>query len=161
MDRVQRERELMAGGEREGNRAGVIDIGVAIPWRRLSAGVIAEAWGAGGGRGERAVASHDEDAVTLAVQAALDCLGPRSAGDVGALYFASVSAPYLERSCGALVAAAADLGASVRTADFSGSTRAGADALCAAVDAVDAGRAASALVAAADCRLAAPGAPLE
>ncbi|MEM2870580.1 MAG: OB-fold domain-containing protein [Thermoplasmata archaeon] len=142
-------------------RAGIIDIAVAIPWRRLSAAAIAAAWGGRGGRGRRAVASYDEDSITLAVAAALECLDERAAEELGALYFASVSAPYIEKSCATIVASALDLGGMLRTADFGGSLRAGSSALAAALDAVDAGGVETALVAAADCRIAPPGSSLE
>ena len=44
--------------------SGIIDIGVYLPWRRLSGKTAGDAWGRPGG-GERAVASHDEDSATM------------------------------------------------------------------------------------------------
>src|SRR5262249_61456068 len=61
----------------------------------------------------------------------------------------------------ALGARALDLPREVRTADSSGSLRAGLQALRGALDAVAAGSARRVLVVASDCRLAAPGSGLE
>lgn len=140
--------------------AGIIDIGVHLPWRRLSGKAAGESWGRPGG-GERAVASFDEDSATLAVSAALGCLGGRDPHQVDMLYFASVSSPYAEKSTATLVAAAVDLGNGIRTGDHAGSLRAGTGALLAALDGVRAGGVHQALVCTADCRLAPPGSPLE
>ena len=140
--------------------AGIIDIGVHLPWRRLSGKAAGESWGRPGG-GERAVASFDEDSATLAVSAALGCLGGRDPRLVDMLYFASVSSPYCEKSAATLIAAAVDLGSGIRTGDHGGSLRAGTGAFLAALDSVRAGGAREALVCAGDCRLAPPGSPLE
>lgn len=140
--------------------AGIIDIGVRLPWRRLSGKAAGEAWGRPGG-GERAVAGHDEDSATLATEAALECLGARQSHSVGALYFASVSSPYNEKSAASLIAAAVDLGVGIRTADTGGSLRSATSAMLSAIDSVKAASYDQALVCAADCRLASPGSPLE
>jgi len=140
--------------------AGIIDIGVHLPWLRLSGKEAGSAWGRPGG-GERAVASHDEDSATMAAAAALDCIGSRDGTGIAALHFASVSPPYAEKSTASLVAAAADLGRGIRTVDHGGSLRAGTGALLSALDAVKAGAGGPVLVCAADCRQAPPGSMLE
>ena len=78
-----------------------------------------------------------------------------------ALYFASTSSPYWQRSAASLIAAACDFPAETRTADFGGSLRAGTSALHAAFDSLGAGSVSSAVVAAADVRDAAGGSPEE
>jgi 3-hydroxy-3-methylglutaryl CoA synthase len=140
--------------------AGIVDIGIHLPWKRLSGKETGIAWDRPG-RGERAVASYDEDSATLAVSAALKCLGARNVKDVDALHFVSVSSPYSEKSVASLVAAAADLGNLIRTGDHCGSLRAGTSALLSALDAAKAGTSRHCLVCAADCRLAPPGSMLE
>lgn len=140
--------------------AGIIDIGVHIPWRRLSGKEAGNAWGRPGG-GERAVASYDEDSATMAVSATLDCLRGRDPRSMDALHFASVSPPYAEKSLASLVAAAADLGNGIRTGDHGGSLRAGTSALLSALDSVKAGTSRHSLVCAADARAAPPGSMLE
>jgi len=140
--------------------AGIIDIGVYIPWRRLSGKTAGEAWGRPGG-GERTVAGFDEDSATMAVEAALKCMDGRDAGRLEAVHFSSVSSPYWEKSVAALIIAAADLGTRTRTADFGGSLRAGTSAMLSALDTVKTGEHHNALVCAGDCRPAAPGSMLE
>jgi len=140
--------------------AGIIDIRVYLPWRRLSGKDAGLAWGRPGG-GERVVASYDEDSATLAVSAAMRCIGARNPHEIDMLQFASVSPPYAEKSVASLVAAAADLGNGIRTVDAGGSLRAATGALLSALDTVKAGSSRRALVSAADCRLAPPGSGLE
>jgi 3-hydroxy-3-methylglutaryl CoA synthase len=57
----------------------VSGVGVAIPRFRLGTQVLAGAWGRPAkGSAERTVAYHDEDALTLAVEAALEAAGAAS-----------------------------------------------------------------------------------
>lgn len=79
-----------------------------------------------GGRpsGRRAVAGWDEDALTLAVEAA------RTIGRVPqAVVFASTSAPFIERSQATLLVDALALDPTVRTGDVAGSRRCAVSAL--------------------------------
>lgn len=87
-----------------------------------------------GGAGMRAVAGWDEDALTLAVEAArgLPVNGDTAArGDGPALRltFASTSAPFTDRSQAGLLAEALALPADLMTLDAGGSRRAGVAAL--------------------------------
>jgi 3-hydroxy-3-methylglutaryl CoA synthase/uncharacterized OB-fold protein len=141
--------------------AGIAAAGAYIPLGRLSRADWAAFWKKGGGKGERAVARFDEDPVTMAVAAVQDCLTGRTLPEGSALYFASTTAPYIEHQCAAVIAAAADLPARLRTTDFGGSLRAGADAFVAAADAVRAGSVPAAVVVAADMRLGFPGSEYE
>lgn len=135
--------------------AGIVAYGGYIPWRRLERKLIGEAWGIPGAPGEIAVANFDEDSVTMAVEAGRDCILDEPEG-VGGLYFASTTAPYVEKSSATLVASVLDLDESAQTADFGASLGAGIAALLSAANAVDAGAVDSVLVTAAECRLAHP-----
>ncbi len=135
---------------------GITSVGAYIPTYRLPRKAFADAWGTGGGPGERSVASYDEDTMTMAVNAAVDVLGAHGRDGIEALFFASTTPAYREKLSAAFVAAAADLGPQVRTADFAGSLRSGTAALLAALDAVRAGSAKSVLVVASDRRQAYP-----
>ncbi|PKQ27811.1 MAG: 3-hydroxy-3-methylglutaryl CoA synthase [Candidatus Anoxymicrobium japonicum] len=104
-------------------------------------------------QGEKAVANFDEDAVTMAAAAAIDCVNGFERSEIGGVYFASTTAPYRERLCANLVAGALATGESIRTVDFAGGLKAGASGLMAALDAVAAGSANNVVVSAADCRL--------
>ena len=129
---------------------GISSVEAYIPKYRLPRSVFAQAWGSGGGAGERAVASYDEDTLSLAVNAAVDALNAQGRDDVDAVFFASTTASYKEKSSAALIATAADLPATVRTADFGSSLRSGTSALLAALDAIKAGSVRSVLVVASD-----------
>lgn len=104
-------------------------------------------------RGEKAVANWDEDSITMAVAAAVDCLKDDDKDRVDGLYFASTSQTYALRQNAGIVAAALDLNTDTRTADFTDSTKSGTAALLAAADAIAAGSLNSCLVSAADCRV--------
>jgi 3-hydroxy-3-methylglutaryl CoA synthase len=141
--------------------AGITSYGAYIPLHRLSRAEIARAWGGRPAPGERAVAGYDEDSLTMAVAAARDCLKGADAGPVGALYFASTTAPYKEKQAAATIASVLDLPPSAVTIDFGGSLRCGTGALKAALDAVASGSVQQALVCAADERLGYPSGPGE
>lgn len=136
---------------------GITSFGGYVPWLFLERKAIFGAMGwyspatFGVARGQKAVANHDEDTLTMAVAAGRDCLPGGARTD--ALFLASTTLPYRERLNAAIAAEALSCGASARVADFSGSLRAGTSALWAALDAVAAGSAGDALVLAADTRL--------
>src|SRR5512144_2672312 len=98
--------------------AGIIGFGTYVPRYRLPREVIAKEWGQASMGGEKAVAGHDEDSLTLAVNAALHALPDGDATGLGAIYFASTTPPYREKQSAATVAAVLDAGSAVRTADF-------------------------------------------
>jgi hydroxymethylglutaryl-CoA synthase len=140
--------------------AGIVSFGAYIPPTRLGFSVMAGRAPKDGGP-ERSVAWNDEDAVTMGVTAAVNCLRGFDRASVDALLFASTSYAFKEKQAAALVAKALDLRRDVRATDVSGSLRAGTDALHAAFDAVAAGSAKRVLVVASDARLGAPGSALE
>jgi hydroxymethylglutaryl-CoA synthase len=141
---------------------GITSFGAYIPMLRLQLSAIAGGGRkAGGGSGERAVAYFDEDSVTMAVAAAMDCLRGLDRDTVDGVLFASTSYPYREKQAASLVAKALDLRRDVLTADFGDSLRAGTTAMRAASDAVKAGSARNVLVVASDCRVGPPRSALE
>ncbi len=135
---------------------GITSYSVCIPIYRLSRDTIAQAWGRGSLGGERSVANNDEDSITMAISAAFDCLEGIDRQSIDGLFFATTTAPYLEKQCSALIATAADLDNEITTSDYSNCLRAGTTALRSAVDAVASGSAEGIMVTAADCRLGHP-----
>ncbi|MCL6446615.1 MAG: hydroxymethylglutaryl-CoA synthase [Armatimonadetes bacterium] len=131
--------------------AGITSYGAYIPLFRLGEGTAG--WNA---RIEKAVASYDEDSITMAVAAGIDCLNGMERQMVDGLYLATTTVPYLEKQGAAIVAEALDLREDIFTADFANSLRAGTQALRAALDSVKAGSAKQVLVVAADMRLPQP-----
>src|SRR5947207_2736201 len=139
---------------------GITSYGAYLPMLRLPLAAIGGG-GAKPGGPEKAVANWDEDAVTMAVAAAIDCLRGVDRTSVDGVLFASTSYPLKEKQGAALVARALDLRRDVMTADMGDSLRAGTTALRAAADAVTAGSARRVLVVAGEARLAAPRSALE
>ena len=135
---------------------GITSYGAYIPLHRLSKAEIARAWGESPVPGEKAVANHDEDSITMAVAAGMDCLKGIDMKTLDGLYFASTAFPYLEKQSAALVATVLDLRRDAFTADFSNCLRCGTIAMKAAMDAINANSAKSILVCAADVRLGMP-----
>jgi len=133
--------------------AGITSYGAYIPYYRLPRSVINVAWGRGGGRGEKAVAGFDEDSITMAVAAGLDCLKETAPKTVDALFLATTTALYKERQNSTIVATALDMRRDVRNTDFANCLRAGTGALLAALDAVNSGSLKNVLVTASDTRL--------
>jgi len=140
---------------------GITTYAAYVPRLRLERSLIAHAWGGPQPAGEVAVANYDEDALTMAIEAALQCLREDEAARIDAVYFASTSSPYREKQAASMVATACDLPRSAQTADFCGSVRAGISALISGVNAVRAGARSDVLVTVADARLAAPESDLE
>lgn len=147
---------------------GIHAFGGYVPRRRLQREVIAatNAWFNPGlkglGKGERSIANWDEDAVTMAVEAARDALGStgRDGDVIQGLYLASTSLPFQDRQNAGIVAEALHLGHSLRTLDVTGSQRAGTSALVTALQAV-AGGGGPVLVVGAEKRRTKAASPLE
>lgn len=127
--------------------SGIVRYGSYVPFFRISRATL------GGGRGERAVASYDEDSASMAVEAAREAL--RGAPAVDALLFATTSPPYAEKLNAATVAVAIGLGSGVTSIDLGDSSRAGVSGLVLASDLAAAGR--TVLSCAADVVVGAPG----
>ncbi len=103
--------------------------------------------------GDKAVANFDEDSITMAVSAGSKCLYGFNPSDIGALYFATTTAPFRERQNANIIAGALAVGEDLRTADFGSSLKSATSALLAALEFAAAGSGEKALVCASDCRL--------
>ena len=141
--------------------AGIISYGAYIPYYRLNFSEIARAWGRAPTPGERPVTNFDEDSLTMAVAASMDCLKDIDRSSVDGFLFATTTPPYKEKQSSSVAATANDLRRNVWAADFGNSLRAGTNALRAALDAVKSGSSKKVVVAAADCRMGAPGSDFE
>jgi hydroxymethylglutaryl-CoA synthase len=116
---------------------GIVAYGSYIPSTRLPLSMIHGDRAREGGP-EKAVAGFDEDAITMAVEAATDCLTGVDRSKVDAVYFATTTSPFREKQAAAFIAKALDLRSAVATNDFTGTLRAAAGALLAAKHAVQA-----------------------
>jgi hydroxymethylglutaryl-CoA synthase len=114
---------------------GIHAYGGYIPRMRLSRSVIAAAhqWFNPGlkalGKGERSICNWDEDAVTMAVEAARDCFAGEPPTNLDGIYLASTSLPFQDRQNAGIVAEALSLGHTLSTLDIGGSMRAATSAL--------------------------------
>jgi hydroxymethylglutaryl-CoA synthase len=108
---------------------GILGFGAYVPYRRLDLSAVAPVAGSGGGQGERAVASYDEDATTMAVEAAR--IARQRTPDVGleSVWLATVSPPYLDRTNATTVHAALRLPEECGAYDVVGSVRGAMGAL--------------------------------
>jgi len=140
---------------------GICSWGAYVPLYRLSKAEIAKAWGKPPIPGERSVASFDEDSLSMAVEAAIDCIRGVGRKEIEGLYFASTTSPFKEKQAAATAAAALNLRRDILVLDCCGSLRAGTIALRCAVDTVRAGSAKKILVTASDCRMGIPKSTLE
>src|SRR5205807_6287204 len=118
--------------------AGIVAYGAYVPYHRLKRSEIAAVLGEGGGKGPRAVASYDEDATSMGVEAARVALRGGPAPNIPVperILFATANPPYLDKTNAAVVHAALDLPASALAVDAGGAVRSGVGALLAAADA--------------------------
>jgi 3-hydroxy-3-methylglutaryl CoA synthase len=104
--------------------AGIAAWGTYLPYWRLQRSAIGSVLGGGGGRGTRAVASHDEDTTTLGVEAGRRAVevGPGAAA-VQDLYFSTPDPGYLDKTSATTVHAALGLPRGCGAYDFAGSSR--------------------------------------
>jgi len=144
---------------------GIVSYGGYLPLNRLKRETMFDAMGwlhqAGYMKGEKCVANFDEDSVTMAVAAGMNCLSGYDRGLVDGLYFATTTAPFRERRGADIIGTALDLAGTTRKADFTNTTGAGTAALIAALDGIGSGSARQMLVCASDARLGKPGSSQE
>lgn len=112
---------------------GILGAAGYVPYRRLARGQVAAFLGSGGGRGSRAVASHDEDTTTMGVAAARLALRGAVGAAPDALWFATASPAYLDKTNATAVHRALRLPGGVPAFDFGGALRSGVGALVAAL----------------------------
>ena len=136
--------------------------GVYIPRYRIKRDDIAKAW-AGSAKGENCVPHVNEDAITMAIEAAQNAVAhagikPTS---IDAIYLGTESAPNVEQSAVGIIGATLGTRHDVDMVDFGASPRASIAALKACMDAIASGRIKTGLVIGSDCRPASPGSDLE
>jgi 3-hydroxy-3-methylglutaryl CoA synthase len=80
-------------------------------------------------KGERAICNWDEDALTMAVEAARDCLTGVDRETVRSVQLASTSLPFVDRQNATVLAEALNLSEAIATADLTSSLRAATSAM--------------------------------
>jgi 3-hydroxy-3-methylglutaryl CoA synthase len=139
---------------------GITAYGAYIPRLRLQKKAVAttNAWLAPGlmgkAKGERSLGNWDEDAITMAVEAARDALGPDDdRSHVRAVFLASTTLPFADRLNAGIVQAALTLEPEIAAADITGSQKAGLTALSQALGLVKGQSDGQALVVSSDRRV--------
>lgn len=123
----------------EPNSVGILAYGAYLPRLRLARKSVADAnaWFNPGlkglAKGERTMCNWDEDTVTMAVEAARDCLTGQDRGTVAALSLASTSFPFEDRLNAGIVLEALNLKPGVNAQDLTASQRAATSGLVAAL----------------------------
>jgi hydroxymethylglutaryl-CoA synthase len=112
---------------------GIVSAAGYVPYRRLARSDIAAFMGSGGGKGTRAVASHDEDTTTLGFEAARLALRGAPGRSPDALWFSTARPAYLDKTNATALAAGLRLAGDVGAYDFGGALRSGTGALLAAL----------------------------
>ena len=118
------------------NDSGLTSWGWYLPRYRLDRRELGRALHVAAGSGTRTVASFDEDATTMGVEAARRALGqmPEGTNPPGSLWFATTRPPYLDKTNATAIAAACGLPNSVATFDAGGAIRSGMGVLRAAAN---------------------------
>jgi 3-hydroxy-3-methylglutaryl CoA synthase len=115
---------------------GIIAAAGYLPHWRLERSAIAEVLGGAPAKGTRSVASYDEDALTLAVEAGRSALSG-TATSPSALWFATTSPTYVEKTNATIAHAALRLDGDVIAADAAAGLRGTAAALRSALRSTD------------------------
>ena len=102
---------------------GILSAAGYVPYWRLDRGQIKATFGTGGGKGERAVASYDEDTTTMGVEAARLALKSAPGLAPRALSFSTAVPPYLDKTNATAIHAALRLDHDVLAFDAMGSPR--------------------------------------
>jgi 3-hydroxy-3-methylglutaryl CoA synthase len=139
---------------------GITGFGAYVPRWRLDRQAVKQSlsWlsqGKSKALGTRSYCNWDEDALTLGVEAARDCLSSVSA-QPDAIWLASTSLPFADRSNAGLLAAALDVAPACQTLDSAGSLRAATSALISALS-----NSSCSLIVGSDARKARPASPQE
>jgi 3-hydroxy-3-methylglutaryl CoA synthase len=136
---------------------GITAYGAYVPRLRLNRQAVYDAnkWFAPGlrgqAKGERSMANWDEDSLTMAVEAARDCLNGTDPKSLKNLFFASTTHPFKDRQNAGVIGTALTVEQGLMATDIGGSQKAGTSALIAGFNAAASG--ATTMVTAADKRL--------
>ncbi|MBD3227442.1 MAG: hypothetical protein GF329_04565 [Candidatus Lokiarchaeota archaeon] len=136
----------------EEKMVGIKSWGTYLPNYKLPREKIGDAWDFPKIPGTKSVANYDEDSITMAVEAGLECLKGIDLDSIDGLFFASTTAPYAEKLNASFLTTVLDLNEDILTNDFMGTTRASTTALRVAYDTIKAGNAKNILITTADKR---------
>jgi 3-hydroxy-3-methylglutaryl CoA synthase len=120
---------------------GITAYGAYVPRSRLQKSAIADAndWFdsslRGLAKGERSMCNWDEDTITMAVEAAQDCMTVLDRETIKSMCLASTTVPFLDRQNSVVISEALNLGNRLRTMDVTASQRSATSALISLLEA--------------------------
>jgi len=128
----------MSGGAAQKPVGHLLGYGAYLPYHRLPRAEIGAALGSRGGRGERTVASYDEDTTSMGVEAARIALRDATGRPKPErVYFATARPAYRDKTNANVIHAALGLDAAGFAVDMVGSVRSGVGAVIAALDSAE------------------------
>ena len=137
---------------------GIKAYGAYLPKYLLPREIVAKAWDFPSMPGTKAMASVDEDSITMGVEAGLDCLNGIDPKKIDGLFYATTTQVYTEKNSASFIATVLDFKEDITAIDFTDSLKAGTTAIMRAVDTIKANNdIKSILVIAADTREPEPG----
>ncbi len=116
---------------------GILSYAAYIPYGRLQRKDVATVFGGASGRGQRTVASFDEDTTTMGFEAARLALRSIGGATPDALWFATADPAYAEKTNATAIHAALRLDPTVPVMDVNGAVRSGIGAFLTAARGVD------------------------
>ena len=131
---------------------GIKNYGIYIPTYLLERKAISKAWDFPKVPGTKSVANYDEDSISMAVEAAFNCIDDFDPKQIDGLYFASTTPPFVEKQNASFIATVLDMREDIQTADYTNSTGAGTRALRDAYNTIKAGNAKNILIVVSDRR---------
>jgi len=117
---------------------GIKSYGAYLPKYLLPRKLIGKAWDFPVVPGTKAFALADEDSLTMAVEAGLDCLAGFDPKSVDGLYYATTTQVYTEKDSASIISTVLDLRDDIVTADFTDSLKAGSTAVSRAYETIKA-----------------------
>ncbi|TXT65962.1 MAG: hypothetical protein BAJALOKI1v1_350005 [Promethearchaeota archaeon] len=117
---------------------GIKSYGAYLPKYLLPRKLIARAWDFPSVPGTKAFALSDEDSLTMAVEAGIDCLAGIDPKTVDGLYYATTTPVYTEKDTSSIISAVLDLREDIISVDFTNSLKAGTTAIARAYETIKA-----------------------
>ena len=77
---------------------GILRTAGYVPYRRLDRSEINDFFGSGTSTGQRSVAAHDEDTVTMGFEAARSLLSDQENLQPNSIWFSTANPPYMEKT---------------------------------------------------------------
>ncbi len=152
------------------DKVGIVGYGSSIPRNRIQLETISAVWGASAPhmkKGlmlyEKSVPGHDQDVITMSVEASRNALKRCSINpkDIGSIYIGSESHPYAVKPSGTTVAEAINATPDIHCADYEFACKAGSEAMFVCSQLVTAGGVKYGLAIGADTSQGQPGDALE